>query len=73
MHAEENAVIEGGRAKTKGGTCYVTTYPCLTCAKSLVQAGIKRIVYDRTYPMPIVDKFIEKIDGVILEQHKVIM
>lgn len=36
MHAEENAVIEGGRAKTKGGTCYVTTYPCLTCAKSLV-------------------------------------
>lgn len=36
IHAEENAVIEGGRAKINGGTCYVTTYPCLTCAKTLV-------------------------------------
>mmetsp|Transcript_14944 Transcript_14944/g.20263 ORF Transcript_14944/g.20263 Transcript_14944/m.20263 type:complete len:181 (+) Transcript_14944:364-906(+) len=40
IHAEENAVIEGGRSKTQGGTAYVTTYPCLMCAKKLVQAGI---------------------------------
>ena len=36
IHAEENAVIEGGRSKIKGGTCYVTTFPCLGCTKSLV-------------------------------------
>lgn len=36
IHAEENAVIEAGRAKSKGGTCYVTTFPCLGCAKTLV-------------------------------------
>jgi dCMP deaminase len=36
IHAEENAVIEGGRSKTVGGTCYVTTFPCLMCAKNLV-------------------------------------
>eukprot|EP00350_Pseudokeronopsis_sp_OXSARD2_P011525 CAMPEP_0170541818 /NCGR_PEP_ID=MMETSP0211-20121228/1444_1 /TAXON_ID=311385 /ORGANISM="Pseudokeronopsis sp., Strain OXSARD2" /LENGTH=164 /DNA_ID=CAMNT_0010844683 /DNA_START=399 /DNA_END=893 /DNA_ORIENTATION=+ len=36
IHAEENAVIEGGRAKTKGGTLYVTCFPCLICAKTMV-------------------------------------
>ena len=57
IHAEENAVIEGGRQKTQGGTVYVTTYPCLMCAKKLVQAGIERIVYDRDYDMPITKNF----------------
>jgi dCMP deaminase len=71
IHAEENAVIEGGRAKIKGGTCYVTTFPCLGCTKSLVQAGVVRIVYDRPYPMPIVFKFIEQIKTVELVQHRV--
>merc|ERR1711935_543775 len=59
IHAEENAVIEAGRSKTEGATAYVTTQPCLMCAKTLVQAGIKKIVYDRDYPLPIVKKFIE--------------
>lgn len=36
IHAEENAVVEGGRAKTKGGTLYVTLFPCLMCAKICV-------------------------------------
>ena len=61
IHAEENAVIEGGRAKTQGGTAYVTTYPCLMCAKKLVQAGIARIVYDRDYDMPITKNFFAKL------------
>ena len=61
IHAEENAVIEGGRSKTQGGTAYVTTYPCLMCAKKLVQAGIERIVYDRDYDMPITKNFFSKL------------
>ena len=36
LHAESNAVTEGGRKATNGGTIYVTTYPCLGCAKVLV-------------------------------------
>jgi dCMP deaminase len=52
IHAEENAVIEAGRAKSNGGTIYVTLFPCLTCAKSVIQAGIKRIVYNREYSIP---------------------
>lgn len=61
MHAEENAVIESGRAKASGGIAYVTTYPCLMCAKKLVQAGIVRIVYDRDYDMPITKAFFAKL------------
>ena len=36
IHAEENAVIESGRAKANGGTIYVTLSPCLTCAKTII-------------------------------------
>mmetsp|Transcript_4446 Transcript_4446/g.6575 ORF Transcript_4446/g.6575 Transcript_4446/m.6575 type:complete len:138 (+) Transcript_4446:615-1028(+) len=71
IHAEENAVIEGGRQNTNGGTCYVTTFPCLMCAKNLVQAGIKRIVYDREYPLPQVFKFLEACQDVELIRHPV--
>ena len=58
IHAEENAVIEGGKSKCNGATAYVTTHPCLMCAKKLVQAGIVRIVYDRDYDMPITKTFL---------------
>jgi len=68
IHAEENAVIEAGRAKAKDGTIYVTLSPCLTCAKSVVQAGIKRIVYNRTYPMKIADDFLRSMKHVEVVQ-----
>lgn len=67
IHAEENAIIEGGRQKTDGGTAYITTFPCLMCSKKLVQAGVKRIVYEIDYPMPIVRHFFEKISHCTLE------
>jgi dCMP deaminase len=63
IHAEENAVIEAGRAKANGGTIYVTLSPCLTCTKSVVQAGIKRIVYNREYMMPAATEFWKKLEG----------
>lgn len=33
----------------KGCTAYVTHFPCLNCTKSLIQAGINRIVYENSY------------------------
>jgi dCMP deaminase len=63
IHAEENAVIEAGRAKAMGGTIYVTLSPCLTCSKSVIQAGIKRIVYNRKYNMPAAEEFWKKFAG----------
>ena len=51
VHAEMNALLQcarHGRA-TDGATIYVTHYPCLNCMKSILQAGIKRIVYLNDY------------------------
>lgn len=46
-HAEENAVAHAARigVSLKGCTAYVTHCPCSRCARSLIQAGIKRVVY----------------------------
>ena len=51
VHAEMNDLLQcarHGRA-TDGATIYVTHYPCLNCMKSILQAGIKRIVYLNDY------------------------
>lgn len=53
LHAEENAIIQGakiGGMGIKGGTMYVTTFPCELCAKKIYQSGIKKIVYTEPYP-----------------------
>lgn len=65
IHAEENAVIEGGRSKTNGATIYCTTYPCVLCAKTIIQAGIKRVVFTRDYDMPISKELFRKYEGKI--------
>ena len=47
-HAEENAVAQAARVgmKLKGGTAYVTHMPCSRCARTLIQAGIIKVVID---------------------------
>ncbi len=52
LHAEQNAIIQAALhgVSTSGATLYCTTYPCSTCMKMLINAGIKRIVYDEGYP-----------------------
>ena len=47
IHAEVNALLEAGRHKCKGSTLYCTHFPCLECAKSIVQSGVVRVVYSR--------------------------
>ncbi len=63
IHAEQNAVIEAGRSKCIGGTVYVNLSPCLTCSKSIIQAGVKRIVFSRKYIQPIAEQFWKKYEG----------
>ena len=67
IHAEENAVIEGGRDLIDGGTAYLNAYPCLMDAKKLVQAGIIRIVFDRDIEMPGTRDFFSLLDHVSVE------
>lgn len=52
VHAEQNAICQAARygLSVDGGTIYVTCSPCLTCAKLIVNSGIKRVVYGEEYP-----------------------
>lgn len=49
LHAEENAIIEAGRDRCRGATLYTNLFPCVLCAKKIVQAGISRAVYSSKY------------------------
>ena len=53
-HAEENAIMHAARIgiSLKGSTAFVTWPPCSRCARSLIQAGIKEIVYPETKEIP---------------------
>lgn len=51
LHAEQNAIIQGALhgVSLKGSVLYCTTQPCVTCAKMLINAGVRRIVYEGDY------------------------
>ncbi len=42
-------MIEAGRDRTMGATIYPTSFPCQLCTKMIIQAGIRRIVYNKPY------------------------
>ena len=50
-HAEENAITQAAYhgISTKDASIYVTLSPCLMCAKMIVNAGIREVVYDEEY------------------------
>jgi dCMP deaminase len=47
IHAEANALMLAGR-HAEGGTLAITTSPCLECAKLIVNAGIKTVIFGET-------------------------
>ncbi|MBO4826395.1 MAG: dCMP deaminase family protein [Prevotella sp.] len=51
LHAEANAITKLARSSNNsdGSTLYVTASPCIECAKLIIQAGIKRVVYGEKY------------------------
>lgn len=51
LHAEANAITKVARSNnsSEGATLYVTDSPCMECAKLIIQAGIKRVVFSRMY------------------------
>ena len=55
-HAEFNAILNS-YASVKGCKIYVTLFPCNECAKALIQAGIKEVIYlEEKYPDSIQDR-----------------
>jgi deoxycytidylate deaminase len=52
IHAEMHAIISASRVggdALVGGKLYVTTYPCHSCARHIVVAGIKEVYYIEPY------------------------
>lgn len=51
LHAEANAITKVARSNNSsdGATLYVTSSPCIECAKLIIQAGIRRVVYSDNY------------------------
>ncbi|AIS51360.1 ComE operon protein 2 [Thermoanaerobacter kivui] len=72
VHAEQNAIIQAALygVSTKGATLYVSASPCAICAKMLINAGIKRIVYEEEYSDELAFKLLKEanIDLVKIER-----
>jgi dCMP deaminase len=51
LHAEANAITKVARSgnSSDGATLYVTSSPCIECAKLIIQAGIIRVVFLERY------------------------
>ena len=51
LHAEANAITKVAKSNNSsdGSTLYVTTSPCMECAKLIIQSGIVRVVFSEKY------------------------
>ncbi len=50
-HAEENAIVQAAYhgIAVRGGTLYCTHSPCLACSRMIINAGLRKVVYERDY------------------------
>lgn len=51
LHAEANAITKVAKSNnsSEGATLYITSSPCMECAKLIIQSGIRRVVYCNNY------------------------
>jgi len=71
LHAEQNVIIQAALhgVSIKGSTLYITCAPCSICAKMIINAGIKKVIYEDDYPDKMAEEFLKKA-GVKLERYK---
>lgn len=62
LHAEANAITKVAKSNNSsdGSTLYVTSSPCLECAKLIIQSGIVRVVYTEKYRLDDGIKLLER-------------
>jgi len=62
LHAEQNAIIQAAHngVGINGATLYVTTRPCVLCAKMCINAGIIKIIYKGDYPDDMSNEMLEE-------------
>lgn len=70
LHAEQNAIIQAARFGTDidGASIYVNTQPCVVCAKMLINAGIKEIIYKNPYPDELAQQMLEE-SGITVREY----
>lgn len=64
LHAEANAITKVAKSNnsSENSTLYVTSSPCLECAKLIIQAGITRVVFTERYRLDDGIKLLERAD-----------
>ncbi len=69
LHAEQNAMLQAALygVRIEGATIYTTHQPCVLCAKMLVNAGIRRVVYRDPYPDELAQSMLSEA-GVLVER-----
>lgn len=69
VHAEANAIAKAARGEIEinGATMFVTSYPCLICMRSIIAAGIKKVVYMNNFYKPHHEELFAK-NGVEVQQ-----
>jgi dCMP deaminase len=52
LHAEQNAIIQAAvhGVSIKNSVIYSTTHPCVVCAKMIINAQMKEIIFSEGYP-----------------------
>jgi dCMP deaminase len=74
VHAEMNALIHCAKhgVSTDGTTLYTTYFPCLCCALVLINAGVKRIVFEKDYHDNRADQYkIILVAGIVVDKIKI--
>ena len=68
VHAEANAMMKVAKSThdSNGATLYITLSPCKHCSKNILQAGIRRVVYNKAYKDSSGLDFLKK-SGILLE------
>ncbi|MGB4209381.1 MAG: deaminase, partial [Thermovirgaceae bacterium] len=62
VHAEQNAIIQAAMhgISIERATLYCTHQPCILCAKMMINAGVRKVVYQHSYPDQTALKFLKQ-------------
>ena len=67
LHAEQNAIIQAAKhgVSIDGGIIYCNTKPCSICTKMIINAGIRKIIYEEYYEDKLADELLAETDIII--------
>ena len=64
LHAEQNVIVQAAYhgIAINGATLYCTNKPCVICSKMIINAGIRKVVYEESYDDPLADQMMAEAD-----------